>query len=770
MANDIIGVDEPTTIDKKLDTESLVVGANTVHRERIQITGALAAEIAAILNAAPAGTEYALIVRNIPNGTQTVAGTITANAGTGTFTVGDGGGSLTIDNAALSVTGTGVESGALRVTIATDSTGLISVDDNGGSITIDGTVSANLNAGINNIGDVDVLSLPALPAGTNNIGDVDVLTLPNTAADNSTNSTSKLPVISCRANAAAPTWTEGNQVPLSTNLSGELRVTGGGGGTQYVEDDVSAVNPTGTQQIARRRDALVSETTADGDVTAVNCTAKGEIYVKQTDVVPVSDNATTLSIDDGAGSITIDGTITANAGTGTFTTDPIDRAARDLGKVDVALLDQYTPIDVDTGAGTVNALPITWRKASALGVEFGTSTDPVRTDPTGTTTQPVSGTVTANAGTGTMQVDVTDEAARDMGKIDVAALDQYTPQDQDTGVGTVNALPVVWKKSAAGAADFGTSTDPVRIDPTGTTTQPVSGTVSVTEPVSVDDNAGSLTVDAVDLDIRNLTAANDTVVANAGTGTFTTDDINNLTDNAVFTDGTSTVTPSGHIFDETAGVVLTENDVAASRIDSKRAQICTIEDETTRGRRTTVTAANALKVDASGVAVPVTDNAGSLTIDGSVGINAGVNNIGDVDVLTLPALVAGTANIGDVDVLTLPALVAGTANIGDVDIASLPTSSTSSAPAQTAQGITSAQILASNTSRKRVMIQNTGTTIIKLNLGATTVTQTAYHVALQANSAADAGDGGAYIDEMWTGAIQAISSAAGGTLVVTELT
>lgn len=40
------------------------------------------------------------------------------------------------------------------------------------------TVEATLSASTNNIGDVDVLSLPSLPAGTNNIGDVDVLTLP----------------------------------------------------------------------------------------------------------------------------------------------------------------------------------------------------------------------------------------------------------------------------------------------------------------------------------------------------------------------------------------------------------------------------------------------------------------------------------------------------------------------------------------------------------------------------------------------------------------
>lgn len=123
--------------------------------------------------------------------------------------------------APLSTAGGGTEATALRVTIANDSTGVVSIDDNGASITIDGTVTANLAAGTNNIGDVDVLSVPAplstagggteatalrvtiandstgvvsiddngasitvdgtvtanLAAGTNNIGDVDVLTV-----------------------------------------------------------------------------------------------------------------------------------------------------------------------------------------------------------------------------------------------------------------------------------------------------------------------------------------------------------------------------------------------------------------------------------------------------------------------------------------------------------------------------------------------------------------------------------------------------------------
>jgi hypothetical protein len=58
--------------------------------------------------------------------------------------------------------GGGVEAGALRVTVASDSTGVLSVDDNGSSLTVD--VGTALPAGNNNIGDVDVAS-SALPSG-----------------------------------------------------------------------------------------------------------------------------------------------------------------------------------------------------------------------------------------------------------------------------------------------------------------------------------------------------------------------------------------------------------------------------------------------------------------------------------------------------------------------------------------------------------------------------------------------------------------------------
>src|SRR4030067_3849372 len=71
MADSYLGLDEPSTIDKKVDTEQLTVGANTVERERIEIAGAAAAAIAAVTNSAPT-TEYGVVTRNIPSGTQTV--------------------------------------------------------------------------------------------------------------------------------------------------------------------------------------------------------------------------------------------------------------------------------------------------------------------------------------------------------------------------------------------------------------------------------------------------------------------------------------------------------------------------------------------------------------------------------------------------------------------------------------------------------------------------------------------------------------------------
>jgi len=92
----------------------------------------------------------------------------------------------------------------------------------------------------------------------------------------------------------------------------------------------------------------------------------------------------------------------------------------------------------------------------------------------------------------------------------------------------------------------------------------------------------------------------------------------------------------------------------------------------------------------------------------------------------------------------------------------------STTPAQTTIGAAAVLIAESNAKRKGFIIQNTGTSIIKVNLGPVDPTQTVYHVALKGGTAADDGLGAAYFDDAWTGQIRAISSAAGGTFVLTE--
>ena len=114
-----------------------------------------------------------------------------------------------------------------------------------------------------------------------------------------------------------------------------------------------------------------------------------------------------------------------------------------------------------------------------------------------------------------------------------------------------------------------------------------------------------------------------------------------LADNAAFTDGTTKVSMAGFIYDEIAGAALTENDAAAARIDSKRAQIGIIEDATTRGRYAAVTAANAIKTDGSAVTQPVSIAATVTAKEIRSSTNTTSSVAGSVSVQTL---IASNAN------------------------------------------------------------------------------------------------------------------------------
>lgn len=149
--------------------------------------------------------------------------------------------------------------------------------------------------------------------------------------------------------------------------------------------------------------------------------------------------------------------------------------------------------DADTGAGTQYVLGALIKKPGSGGaVDFGTSADPVRVDPTGATTQPVrlndgvsfydgakTGQLPTSLGQKTMANSVGVVIASDQSAVTFNIPQSNVTADYDTGAGTQNltmfglALP-----ASGGAVAGGTATNPVRTDPTGATTQPVSGTVT----------------------------------------------------------------------------------------------------------------------------------------------------------------------------------------------------------------------------------------------------------------------------------------------------
>jgi hypothetical protein len=145
-----------------------------------------------------------------------------------------------------------------------------------------------------------------------------------------------------------------------------------------------------------------------------------------------------------SGDIADDGTFTE----GTTLINPIggeynsSAGAATSGKAAACQITQYRGLHVNLRA--------------AAGTEIGSSSAPLRVDPVGTTTQPVSGTVTADL------VNTTNAGAP------ATQLNYNTGGTEDITVFGI-ALP-----ANGGPVAGGTATNPVRTDPTGTTTQPVN--------------------------------------------------------------------------------------------------------------------------------------------------------------------------------------------------------------------------------------------------------------------------------------------------------
>jgi hypothetical protein len=187
-----------------------------------------------------------------------------------------------------------------------------------------------------------------------------------------------------------------------------------------------------------------------------------------------------------------------------------------------------------------------------------------------------------------------------------------------------------------------------------------------------------------------------------------------------------------------------------------------------------------LSVDADGklqIAGGGAGGGGTSSTDGDVftaGASAGTPAMaedptsGDLLILaTVPgtrALLVGGAVTGpltDTQLRATPVPVSGTL------VATPTTSNTATAPAGNTIDGTAETVLAANANRKRLILQNVGTTRIYVAFGATPTTSN-YHLALPAGGSQNDGSSAPYLDTLWIGDVQVISSAAGGLLQVTE--
>lgn len=508
-------------------------------------------------------------------------GDVTVNnaAGAAAVNVQDGGNVLSVDDASGSLTvdspqlpaalGAGTEAGALRVTVATDSTGVLSVDDNGASLTVDNPVLSVVGAGAEATAQRVTLateSLAALESVTANLAGDDTDLDSGAGTDNHDVVAIGLP--GAGGHVVGGTATD----PLRTDPTGTTtQPVSDAGGSLTVDNATLAVVGAGAEATALRT-TLASESLAALELVGIKG-ADGAAIAANANPVPVSDAGTTLSVDDGAGSLTVDNSTLAVVGGGAQATAlRVALADESLTALETITVDfEGDASDLDSGVGTDSHAVVALAVAADGGhavltgdVANGLDVDVTRSAlPTGAATLAEQQTQTAS----------------------LSVLDDW----DETNRAAVNTI--AGQVGVQGAAGVVTAL-----------TQRV--TVATDDVVSVDDNGASLTVDNAALSVVGggveATALRVTVATDS-TGVLSVDDnAGSLTvDNP-----TLSVVGAGAEATALRATLATETLAALELIGVKGADGAAIAGN-----------ANPVPVSDAGSTLSVDDGAGSLTVD-----------------------------------------------------------------------------------------------------------------------------------------------------------
>lgn len=445
---------------------------------------------------------------------------------------------------------------------------------------------------------------------------------------------------------------DGDYVPLRVNDQGALHIvsTGGPAGTEYTEGATDATI-TGTAIMWEdAADTLRSVSAATPlPIVQIGATPAGTNNIGDVDVLTVPAPLSTAG--NGTAATALRVTIASDS-TGVVTlTGSLPAGTNNIGDVDV--LTVPAPLST-TGNGTA---------ATALRVTLAS-------DSTGTTavTQATAANLNAQVfGGAAHDAAVAGNPLLLAGYASAAAPTSVTADGDAVRLWALRNGALATVLTAGGALIGGDATNGIDVDVTR-----VTGTVTVDSElpaaVALADATATPTVPGVGAFLMGWNGTNWDRVDTANTGRLQVDVVTGggsnasvLVDNNAFTDGTSSVTVLGGYFDEAAGTALTENDIAAIRINANRALVGVIEDATTRGQRAAVSAAGALAqnlTQIAGAAPSATNTLPARLTDGT----AYYTNTGQT---------AGTASFARITDATNTAAIIATINALKSDISSI---------------------------------------------------------------------------------------------------
>jgi hypothetical protein len=348
-----------------------------------------------------------------------------------------------------------------------------------------------------------------------------------------------------------------------------------GGGTEYTEDAAAAANPVGKMGICRRRDTLTAaEVSADGDNIACNATSKGEIYVKQTDAVPVTDNGGSLTVD---GTVSISGSVTVTDGAGALNVI-VDSSALPTGAAQDSTLTGGTQKAIVRGGakGGTSAADVTSTASGANHqavdvVIYDTSGNAITSFGGSGGTSSSFGSAFPSPGTAVGFTDGTNMVA---GRVVTSA-----PSSGDAGL---VVRPISPASSTVGSAVPSVGVQVTGSDGTNARALATDTSGNVQANVKqINGVAPSMGNGASGTGVQRVTIANDstgTVTVTQGTGTNLhmvcdsgCSSSSGFADNGSFTFGTTAINPIGGVFDDTSPNTATENSAAIARITQNKA-------------------------------------------------------------------------------------------------------------------------------------------------------------------------------------------------------